>query len=393
MAHHDATKYFPFFFDACQTILSSRSLGEMLRHLVKRTVRALDVKAGSLWLVDRETHRLELVASHLLSQKFLNKGPLSADRSIPEVLEGKAVVIRDAFRDPRVQYRSEMLAEGINTVLAVPVVARDEVIGVLRVYTKEPREFSEEEIEFASALAEVGGLAVANARIQVREGIRLSSLLRGVGVDLPKETRRIKQRFRAFALKPLSPSQSLEQFRALHEVTLSMLSTLDSRKVVELIIERVLSLMRVNGVTLRLVNDTTGELELVASQGLSDRFLSKGPVHSDRSIREALEGVPVLVADATRDPRVEYPSEVAREGISSILSVPIIAQERVIGVLRAYSAEKREYGREEVAFLSALAATAGIAIANARLYEKTQYDLSFWQATLDYFDLGEKRGG
>ncbi len=382
------TQYFRIFFETSHTILSSWDLHDILKLLVKRTVQALGVKAGSLLLVNDETHRLELVASHLLSRRYLAKGPLSADRSIPEVLEGRTVVVKNAFDDPRIQYRAEKRQEGINTVLSVPVAAKGKVIGVLRLYTKEPRDFSPEELEFVSALAEIGGLAIANARIYEQEGVKLSSLLKEVGVDLPRETRKAKKRFKAFGFKPIDPSKSLEYFRALHQVTTAILSTLDSREVVDLIIDKVREMMGVEGCCLRLLREPTGELELVAAKGLSERYLKKGPLHADRSIREALEGEPVLIADAASDPRIEYPAAIAEEGIRSLLSVPIIARERVIGALRLYSRKPRQYSEEEVAFLSALAEIAGIAIMNAKLYERTRYDLSFWKATLDYLQAG-----
>ena len=152
----------------------------------------------------------------------------------------------------------------------------------------------------------------------------------------------------------------------------------------ELIIERVTGLLHVKAAALRLINESTNELELLASKGLSERFLTKGPPHADRSIQETLKGVPVLIEDTTSDPRLEYPTETVAEGIASILSLPIIAQRREIGVLRVYSAHKRAYSQEDVTFLSAVAEIAGVVIMNARLYEKTQYDLSFWNATLDY---------
>ncbi|NIQ95478.1 MAG: hypothetical protein GWN87_15695, partial [Desulfuromonadales bacterium] len=61
----------------------------------------------------------------------------------------------------------------------------DEAIGVLRLYLESARDFSEEEIEFASALAELGGLAIINARAREEKDGRLSALLKEVGVDLP----------------------------------------------------------------------------------------------------------------------------------------------------------------------------------------------------------------
>ncbi len=381
--------YFRVFLEASQAVLASRSLHEVLKLLVKRSVHALGVKAGSLRLVDEQTQRLELVASHLLSRRYLAKGPLHLDRSIPEVLERKPAVIRDAWSDPRVEYPEEKKAEGIRSILSVPVVAKGAVIGVLRLYGAEPRDFTPEEVEFASALAEMGGLAIANARVYEAQGVELSTLLEGIGVELPRVAP-TKRRFRSFAVKPTSPAQSLREFRTLHQVTTAILAALDSNEAMALILEKVTELSGVKGSSLRLLDETTGRLDLVASRGLSREYLAKGPLHADRSIQETLAGAPVLVRDVRDDPRVEYPEAAVREGIASILSIPIVARERVIGVLRLYASEPRDYTQDDVVFLSALAEIAGIALMNARLYERTKYDLSFWQATVEY--LGGEAG-
>jgi signal transduction protein with GAF and PtsI domain len=391
MVKQKTTEYLWTFFDVNQTIFSSLSLKEILKILVKKTVSALGAKAGSLRLIDEQTKRLELAASQNLSKKYLNKGPLSSDQSIPEVMEGKVVLVKEAHNDSRIQYRAEKIKEGINTILSVPVVAKDKVIGVLRLYSEVPREFSDEEIEFVSALAEMGGLAIANAKIYEAEGIRLSSLLKEVGIDLPEERKRPKRRIRR-TVEPVDLFKSLEYFRVLHGIARAILSTLDSQRVTDLLIGKVLTIMKVKACSLRLVNETTRELEIIASKGLSESYLRKGPVHMEKSIRETLKGVPVLILDATADPRTEYPHENAREGIASILSLPIIAGKRVIGIMRLYSQETRQYSEDEEAFLTAVAELAGLAIINARLYERTKYDLSFWKTTLEYLDAKSTQG-
>jgi GAF domain-containing protein len=362
-------EYFGTFFEASHALLTSASLRQTLQLLVRRAVRVLRLKSGSLMLLNETTNRLGLMASHLVSKKYLRKGPLDADRSIPEVLEGKTVLIKDAFRDARIQYKAEALEEGINSILSVPVVAKQRVIGVLRLYTARPRDFTSEELEFVSALAGIGGLAIANARIQEQEGVKLSLLLNKVGIDLPKQPGLRKQRLKSFPLPSLEPARSLELFRELRDVTSAILSSLNSIEVMDLILDKLIKLMNVKGSSLRLINETTRELELVASRGLSKTYLKKGPVHADKSISEALRGEPALVT---------------KEGIASILSIPITAQDRVIGVLRLYSAEPRKYNRDDVSFLLAVAEIAGVVIINAKLYERTKYDLSFWRTTVDY---------
>lgn len=389
MQHQQSIAYFKLFYETAQTILSSSSLQVTLDTLVERSVAALKVKGGSLRLVNEQSHQLEQVASCGLSERYLSKGSLSSDQSVPAVLGGEVVCIQDAYSDPRIQYRDELRAEGINTMLSLPLEASGTAIGVLRLYSAERRDFCAEEIELVAAMAELGGLAIVNAKLYEAEGVKLSTLLRDVGVELSTAVVEVEQQVGAFAADAGEAEHSLEYFRALHEITRAILSTLDSKEVMKLIVERVTGLLHVKAAALRLINESTNELELLACRGLSERFLTKGPPHADRSILETLSGVPVLIADTSSDPRLEYPVETVAEGIASILSLPIIAQRRVIGVLRVYSAHKRAYNQEDVAFLSAVAEVAGVVIMNAKLYEKTQYDLSFWNATLGYLQDGD----
>ena len=384
MIQSNTNEYFRLFFETAQAILSASSLQETLDSLVQRTVAALEIKAGGLRLIDEESHNLKQVSSFGLSETYLNKGALNADQSIPEVLAGLVVYVKDACSDPRIQYPEAMRAEGIASVLSVPVIASDKVIGVLRLYSAEPHAYSDEDIEFVSALAEMGGMAIVNARIYQDKDEQLASLFEEIGVDLPTTVEAATQEVDVSAVQDIDPSKSLGYFRTLHEVTSAVLSTLDSEEVVQLIVDKVISIMQVKASALRLRNETTHELELIATSGLSEKFLAKGQPHTDHSISETLAGKPVLIADTANDPRLEYPVETVAEGIASILSMPIIAQQRVVGVLRLYSAEKRRYSQEEITFLSALAEIAGIAIMNAKIYEKTNNDLSFWTATLGY---------
>ncbi len=380
----NTTEYFRLFFETAQAILSARDLQATLDSLVQRTATALEVKGGSLRLIDEQSNSLELVASFGLSEAFLNKGALHTGQSIPEVMAGKPVYISDACNDRRIQYPEAMRAEGIGAILSVPVIARENVIGVLRLYSAEPRDYSAEDLEFVSALAEMGGLAIVNARLQASEGDKLASLFDQIGADLPTNVETSAPQLASALIQPVDPAKNLEYFRTLHEITHAILSTLDSRQVMQLIVDKVISIMQVKASALRLRNETTHELELIATTGLSEKFLAKGQPHTNQSISETLAGRPVLITDTANDPRLEYPAETVAEGIASILSMPIVARQRVVGVLRLYSAEKRLYSQEEITFLSALAEIAGVAIMNARLYEKTRNDLSFWTTTLGY---------
>jgi GAF domain-containing protein len=78
---------------------------------------------------------------------------LSASRSIVQSLEGGPAAIYDVTDDPRIQYPEEAQKQGITSIPSVPVVAGGESIGVLRVYTAEPWEFTLDDVNFVQAMA------------------------------------------------------------------------------------------------------------------------------------------------------------------------------------------------------------------------------------------------
>lgn len=162
---NQARAYLRLFKDLCKQINSSLDFGEVLRSLTENTVKTLDVKGSAIYLLDSKNMRLRLSASHGLSRAYLQKGPIDAEKSIVESLNGKWVRVADATQDERIQYPKEARQEGVVSILSVPLALRDQVIGVLRIYTGAPREFSEMEKELISGLAEIGSIGIENARM------------------------------------------------------------------------------------------------------------------------------------------------------------------------------------------------------------------------------------
>jgi YesN/AraC family two-component response regulator len=146
-------------------ISSTLNLKEVLDRIVQGVVKVMRVKGSTLSLLDKKGKKLRIFASHGLSKEYVNKGPLDSSKSLAEsVLEGKQIWVEDAFRDTRVQYPQEAIREGIKSILSLPLPVRNKVIGVLRVYTAEPRKFSDEESRFLHGFAEQVSYAIVNAR-------------------------------------------------------------------------------------------------------------------------------------------------------------------------------------------------------------------------------------
>jgi GAF domain-containing protein len=134
-------------------------------------------------------------------------------------------------------------------------------------------------------------------------------------------------------------------------------------------VESIKTALDVKGCSVFLINRKTDELEVAASYGLSDEYINKGPVSALRSIALSLEEGPVAIYDVSDDPRIQYPDAAEKEGIASILSVPIIVAERLIGALRIYTSEHWEFTLEDVNFVQAMAQIAGMSIEMARQYK------------------------
>ena len=135
----------------------------LLSNLTVDICNALGMKGAAIRLLDSGSGELKLVASYGLSDEFLNKGPVSATTSDTQALKGETLVIEDATKDDRIQYKKEMKKEGIVSMIVTPIKSRDEIIGVLRLYANVKREFPEDFITVVQALAHQGALAIQNA--------------------------------------------------------------------------------------------------------------------------------------------------------------------------------------------------------------------------------------
>jgi len=147
-----------------KAISHSKDPEEVALMTVESIKTALDAKGCSLFLINRKTNELQLATSYGLSDEYINKGPVSALRSIAQSLDEGPVAIYDIMDDPRIQYPNEAQKEGIASLLSVPIVVGGNLIGAMRVYTSEPWEFTLEDVNFVQSLAQVAGMAINMAR-------------------------------------------------------------------------------------------------------------------------------------------------------------------------------------------------------------------------------------
>jgi GAF domain-containing protein len=157
-------------------------------------------------------------------------------------------------------------------------------------------------------------------------------------------------------------------YETLIRITKAISMIRDPEEIILITVEGVTHALNVKGCTLFLFSPRSKELKLAGSYGLSKDYLDKGPISALHSIASSLQdGQPVAIFDVTDDPRLQYPEAAKKEGIASILAVPIIIGDRLIGSMRVYTAEPWEFTLNDVNFVQAVAQVVGMALEMCRV--------------------------
>jgi signal transduction protein with GAF and PtsI domain len=159
--------YFTALYDVAKVINASLEPARVLDEIVRCVTDTMRVKACSLRLLDAREKKLELGAAFGLSETYLHKGPIMVEESglDRKALKGKTIWLKDAQTNRDFQYGSKAKAEGIKSVLVVPLLLEKKAVGVLRVYTDRVREFHDREVRFLEAVANLSAIALDNARM------------------------------------------------------------------------------------------------------------------------------------------------------------------------------------------------------------------------------------
>ena len=169
--------FYDTFRELSNLVHSSENVDEVLELMVWKVTEALNAKGALLRILNLDTKEFELSAAYGLSEPYLSKGPVTQQSIITEVYNQKPfVIIEDVLKDKRIQYPREAHAEGLRMVLDLPLVFRDHIAGLLRVYFSESRQFGVDEVDFAVALAQQCACAIDKARLIEEQQARYDQL-------------------------------------------------------------------------------------------------------------------------------------------------------------------------------------------------------------------------
>jgi signal transduction histidine kinase len=306
---------------------------EALQLIVGEAVRLVRASSGSVVLINPTSDFLEIHASQNL--------PVAATRLKLRVGEGitgwvaqtgKSVRIGDVTRDPRYV----MARRGVRSELAVPLEVNGETRGVLNVDSDRADVFTAEDQELLQELAVQAAKVIQNTWLY--EQLRLKARL----------------------------------FESLANVSRTINSTLNLDEALRVITREAAALMRARVCSLMMLDESREWLDLRASHGAGEAYLNKPRL----AVSDSLLGVvvrrkkPMQVANVQASNRYQNVEIARREGLVSLLSVPLLFAGLAIGTLSVYMDRSYQFSNEEIRILSALAELSAIAIEKARLYER-----------------------
>jgi signal transduction histidine kinase len=314
-------------------INSSLEPTRVLNLVLRETVEVMNATSGSLILIDPHTQLLEIVVAIGLG-KEAQELKLAIGRGVTGWVAKTAKPLRvpDVRVDPRyVSVRKDVCSE-----LAVPLLVEGTLIGVLNVDSTHKNAFSADDEELLVALAN-----------QAAQVIHNSWLYEAVAYNARK-------------------------LEALFHIAQSIISSLNLEEILQRVTKDACELMQTKICSLMLLSAARDRLELRACHGASSDYLSKPPLSVDDSLIGAVvrRRKPVQVYNVQEHDAYQHIELASRDGLVSLLSVPMVFGESVIGALNVYTGEPYRYSTQDTKILSTLASLAAIAIENARLHEK-----------------------
>ncbi len=319
---------------------SAFDLEAMLKVTADIAVQITGTDSCQMYLFDSTKEELVLRAADEASANMIGKLRLKLGEGITGWVarERKPVsVSQNAYQDHRFKYFPEMHEGEYESMLSVPLVTRGDILGVINVRTKRPREYTKSQVRLLSGIANQVAGAIERSR-----------------------------RFRQL-------ERHAVQLHTLSEVSQAITSNMYLEELLHLFVTMTARTMGYKICTVMLVDEAKGELVIKATQADSQEYAKKANLKIGESVsgKAVAEKRPITVLDVQRAKEYNFPDIAIRAGVRSIASIPLMMQGEVIGVLNCYTEKVHTFSNEEIVILQALGSQAALAIEHAKLMVKS----------------------
>ncbi|MHB9037716.1 MAG: GAF domain-containing protein [Armatimonadota bacterium] len=252
--------------------------------------------------------------------------------------QGEHVVLpREAWRDERFKPVPNLMQDKYQSMLSVPLRGRNDLVGVINVRTNPPHDYTKIQVSLLDSIARQVGGAVENYNVY----------------------RRMEQR--------------ASQLSTLSEISRTITSDMYLEEILQLIVAMTAETMNFKICSIMLLDENKEELVIKATQSQSRAYTKKPNVKLTESVagRAIVESKPIAIRDVRKTPGYQYPDIAKKEGLCSLIALPLSVKKEIIGVLNCYTAQPRDFSEEDIGLLTALANQAAISIQNAKLMVRT----------------------
>ena len=322
------------------SISNQLDLEAILKHIVEVVVEVTKADACLLYLLSDSQDELILRASKNPHPKLIGRITIGLGEGITGWVaqERTRVVIQsNANDDPRFKFFHNLPEDRYQAFVSVPIMAKNEVVGVINVQHKRPKRYQPDEIMLLSTIANQVGGAIENARL-----------------------------YDQMQRKAL-------QVETLSQVSETVASNRLIKDVLQLLVSMTAQMMNSKICSIMLLDEASGELRIAATQSLSEQYRRKPNLKIGQGIsgRAVKDRRPIIVLDVLTDRDYMYPDMAKKEGLCSLVSVPMMVREKALGVINSYTSVPHVFTGEEVKLLQAIANQAAIAIEHTTLIEKS----------------------
>ncbi|HWB85128.1 MAG TPA: GAF domain-containing protein [Bryobacteraceae bacterium] len=341
MAASEANSQVELLHQISNIVSSSLALEAMLQELIGLAVEVTGCDACLVYLVDHAANEIVLRASQLPHSSEIGHIRMKMGEGITGwVAQHKSVVAlaANAAGDARFKTFQALPEDTYEAFLSVPLISNGDLIGVINIHHRAKHPHTPEEIALISFIGEQMGGALERSKLAERsEGA----------------ARRME------ALASLARTMSEKNY---------------VDRILQAICELVADTLEAPVCSILLVDEDRRELTMSGAWCSSPEHAPRMPMRLEDSMigRVVREGCPIFVPNLLEDQEYASSEPVRNMGVTSLLSIPLIAREMVIGTLNVYTRGVQQFTDDEMGFVKVVAGQASIAVENARLMSETQ---------------------
>lgn len=208
-----------------KAITSDLYLDDILKLVVTVTAEVMNSKICSLWLLDERRKVLKLRATQTISKEYLKERSLKLGEGVVGHVAQtkKPMVIRDVLAEPKYKEKELARKEGLTSMLSVPMVVKDKVIGVINAYSQSPHDYTPTEVNLLIAVGNQAAVAIENTELMVKTRVIQEELEARKLVERAKEVLMARKGLTAAEAFRRIQKQSMNTRRSMREIAEAIL--------------------------------------------------------------------------------------------------------------------------------------------------------------------------